>query len=264
MEGWCEVANPKIVALYRYPVKGFSPEPLERCEIEAGGTIPFDRAFAVENGPSGFDPAAPAHFTKRRFLMLMTDERIAELSTRFDDASGVFSIERDGALQTDGSLYTADGRRTLEAWMADYFRAELRGRPRILSAPGHSFSDMKTKVLHLVNLASVRELEEKLGREVNPLRFRPNIVIDDAPAWSEFAWLDSELQLPGIRLRGLERTTRCAATNVDPENGHRDMEIPRALDALYGHMDFGIYLTATTKGDIALGDQFKAESTPAP
>ena len=53
------MANAGVVALYRYPVKGFSPEPLARAEIPAGGTMPFDRAFAIENGPSGFDPAAP-------------------------------------------------------------------------------------------------------------------------------------------------------------------------------------------------------------
>ena len=75
----------QVVALYRYPVKGFSPEPLDRVRIEAGGTFPFDRAFAIENGPSGFDPAAPAYFPKAHFLMLMKNERMAEFQTRFDE-----------------------------------------------------------------------------------------------------------------------------------------------------------------------------------
>ena len=82
------MSHPRIVALYRYPVKGFSAEPLERTEIKAGGTIPFDRAFAIENGPSGFDPAAPKYFPKARFLMLMDNERVAELRTRLDPAAG--------------------------------------------------------------------------------------------------------------------------------------------------------------------------------
>ena len=56
-------------------------------------------------------------------------------------------------------------------------------------------------MLHLVNLASVRALEEKLGRAVDPLRFRPNIVIDGAPAWSELEWETAEVRLPGIRSR---------------------------------------------------------------
>jgi uncharacterized protein YcbX len=174
-----------IKALYRYPVKGFSPEPLERADIAAGGTMPFDRAYAIENGPSGFDPAAPAYFPKAYFLMLMKNERMAEFRTRFDDASGVFRIERDGVTQIEASLRTPEGRVAIEAWVARNFQSELRGQPKVLSAPGFSFSDVAEKVLHLVNLASVRALEERLGRPVNPLRFRPNVVIDGPPAFAE-------------------------------------------------------------------------------
>ena len=48
----------QIAGLYRYPVKGLSPEPLPRVALEAGQTFPADRRYAIENGPSGFDPAA--------------------------------------------------------------------------------------------------------------------------------------------------------------------------------------------------------------
>ncbi len=244
----------RITALYRYAMKGFSPEPLERANIEAGGTIPFDRAYAVENGPSGLDPAAPAYFPKARFLMLMKNERMAEFQTRFDDASGVFRILRDGVILVEGSLLTADGRARIEAWIANVFSKELRGAPKILSAPGHSFSDMPAKVLHLVNLASVRALAEKLGRPVDPLRFRPNILIDGAPALSELEWEKREIRMPRLAFVCEERTARCAATNVDPKSGRRDMEIPRALETHYGHSDFGVYLIAKTSGAIAVGD----------
>lgn len=249
-----------IVALYRYPVKGFSPEPLERADIPAGGTLPFDRAFAVENGASGFDSRAPSYLPKARFLMLMKNERMAEFQTRFDERSGTFRIGRNGALEIEASLHSEEGRAAIEAWLARNFSSELRGRPRILSAPGHSFSDMAKKVVHLVNLASVRALEARLGRAVDPLRFRPNIVIDGAPAWSELAWESGTLRLPAIVLTGVSRTGRCAATNVDPKSGARDMEIPRALANFCGHSDFGIYLAASTSGRIAVGDSVELGS----
>jgi uncharacterized protein YcbX len=244
----------QVVALYRYPVKGFSPEPLDRVEIPAGETF----AFAVENGPSGFDPGAPAYFPKAYFLMLMKNERLAEFQTRFDDASGVFRISRGGVLQVEGSLKTEDGRTAIERWIAKNFREELRGPPKILSAAGHSFSDMPAKVVHVVNLASVRKLQERLGREVSPLRFRPNIVIDGASAFEELDWQSKEVRLPNIAFRFVERTGRCAATNVDPRTGSRDMQIPRTLEAAYGHKNFGIYLTAITDGVIAVGDDVAA------
>jgi uncharacterized protein YcbX len=250
----------KILALYRYPVKGFSPEPLERAEIQAGGTMPFDRAYAIEYGPSGFDPAAPGYFPKAYFLMLMKNERMAEFRTRFDDASGIFRIFRDGALLVEASLRTAEGRASIEAWVGENFRRELRGAPRILTAPGHSFSDVSAKVLHLVNLASVHALEEKFGRPVDPLRFRPNVVIEGAPAFSELDWMEKEVRLPGLTLVGQKRTGRCAATNVDPKTGRRDMQIPRSLVAEYGHEDFGIYLVAKTSGTIEVGDTIEVDA----
>ena len=40
-----------IRTLYRYPVKGLSPEPLARAELSAGQYFPGDRLYAIENGP---------------------------------------------------------------------------------------------------------------------------------------------------------------------------------------------------------------------
>ena len=68
---------PSIRAIYRYPVKGLSPQVLNQTHLAVGQTIPADRLYAIENGPCGFDPAAPAYFPKQRFLMLMRNERLA-------------------------------------------------------------------------------------------------------------------------------------------------------------------------------------------
>ncbi|HSG96333.1 MAG TPA: MOSC domain-containing protein [Afifellaceae bacterium] len=254
--------SPSIAALYRYPVKGFSPEALQSAEIPAGGTMPFDRAFAIENGPSDFNPAAPAHLPKIAFLMLMRNARLARYQTRFDDLTGLLTVRKDGAICVSGSLRADAGRTAIEAWIAKTFAGELRGPPKIVSAEGHSFSDRRAKVLHLVNLASIRDLEKRLGRSVDPLRFRPNIVIDGADAFAEFDWIGKRLRLPGIVLAGESRTERCAATNVDPATGTRDMQIPRTLMGLYGHADFGIYLAAETAGTLVAGDRLSFE-TPA-
>ncbi|WP_128290926.1 MOSC domain-containing protein [Afifella aestuarii] len=248
----------KVTALYRYPVKGLSPERLSDATLEKGATMPFDRAFAIENGPSGFDPENPQHLPKIRFLMLMKNERLATFESRFDEGTQELSItpKDGGSAGFSGSLATAEGRAALEAWVAEEFAAELRGPPRLLRVPGHSFSDVRTKSLHLVNLASLRALEEKLGRSLDPLRFRPNIVIDGAPPFAEFDWIGKTLDLPEITLSGRKRTQRCAATNVDPKTGARDAALPRALLELYGHSDFGIYLTAATAGSLREGDAF--------
>ncbi len=253
-----------IQELYRYPVKGFSGESLTRVTLAAGGTFPRDRAFAIENGPSGFRPDAPSYLPKVRFLMLMRDEKVAEYRTRLDDATGVFSVTKDGRDVIAVRLDDAEGRAELEAWVAEAFRDVLRGPPRVLSANGHSFSDLSAKVVHLINLESVRALEAALGQPVDPRRFRANIVIDGAPAFAELEWEKGALTIGGVAFAGRKRTGRCAATNVDPATAQRDMDIPAALDRLCGHRDFGIYLSVARGGEIAVGDTLiRAESEQA-
>lgn len=242
-----------IARLYRYPVKGLSPEPLDSVAVAAGETVPFDRAYAIENGPGRFDPNAPRHLPKINFLMLMRDERLAALRSKFDDASETLTISRDGKQLVRGQLTTVLGRQLIEQFMAAYMKAELRGPPKIVRAPGHSFSDVAAKCVHIVNLASVRELERTLGRTVDPLRFRANIYIDGAEPWSEFSWLDNEIQAGPVKLAIFARTSRCDATNVDPSTGARDMAIPAHLMRTWNHQDFGVYAKVLNDGNIAAG-----------
>src|SRR5438477_5377890 len=108
----------RIHAIYRYPVKGLSPEPLARTPLAAGETVPGDRLYAIENGPSGFDPAAPRHQPKTRYLMLMRNERLALLRTRFDLANHTLAIEFDGREVARGDLRAQAGRERIEKFLA--------------------------------------------------------------------------------------------------------------------------------------------------
>ena len=91
--------NAVIDAIYRYPVKGLSAQPLTRTTLAPGKTLPADRLYAIENGPTGFDPATPEYFPKIRFLMLMRNERLASLHTDYDEANHTLSHERANAVR---------------------------------------------------------------------------------------------------------------------------------------------------------------------
>jgi hypothetical protein len=247
-----------VASLYRYPVKGLTPEPLQSATIAAGETIPFDRVYAIENGPGRFDPVAPRHLPKITFLMLMRDERLATLHCRFDEATETLTILRAGKQVARGQLTTRLGRQMIEQFLAAYMKDSLRGPPRIVSSPGHSFSDVAIKCLHVVNLASVRELARIVGRPVDPLRFRANLYLDGPAPWSELGWLDKTIAGGTLRLSVVDRTERCEATNVDPATGARDLAIPAVLRRELGHSDFGIYAKVTAGGSIAVGDALSA------
>jgi uncharacterized protein YcbX len=249
----------KINAIYRYPVKGLSPEPLAGTLLTPGQTVPSDRLYAIENGPSDFDPQLPRHQPKTRYLMLMRNERLAMLRTRFDDASHVLTIESDGRIAARGDLRTSAGRHGIDSFFAQFCADELRGPPKVLHAPGHSFSDVARKVVSIINLASVSALEAAIGAPVNPLRFRGNVYVEGWPAWHEFDLLGHEIAVgEGARLKVVKRIVRCAATNVDPDTGARDLAVPETLLRSFGHADCGVYAEVIEAGEISAGNELRA------
>ena len=138
---------------------------------------------------------------------------------------------------------------------------ELRGPPKVLAAPdGFRFTDSRRGFVSLINLASVRELETMIGAPVDPLRFRGNIHVEGLAPWAEFDLVGQILTAPsGLRLKVTKRIERCAATNVDPDTGIRDLEIPKSLMRSYGHFDCGIYAEVLDGGGIETGDSFERE-----
>jgi len=246
----------RVASLYRYPVKGLSPERLSRAELPTDGYFPGDRLFAIENGPSGFDPAEPVHQPKIKYLMLMRNESLARLRTRYDDGSGDLVIGHDDA-ETRAATETEAGRESLAAFFKTFMPEELRGEPRLLAAPeGYRFTDSRSGFVSIINLASVADLEARLGVPVDPLRFRGNVMVENLPAWAELDLVGRELTAPsGLRLSVIKRIERCAATNVDPVTGARDLQIPKALMKGYGHVDCGIYCRIIAGGALAEGER---------
>lgn len=255
-----------IQSIYRYPVKGLSPQKLPQVRLTAGLTLPADRLYAIENGPTGFDPAEPAYFPKTRFLMLMRNERLAGLRTDYDEASYTLTIRHEGREAVRADLRAKEGRLAVEAFFRKFMPAELSGPPKVLSgetSPGgpHSFSDVAKKVVSIINLASVAAIESAIGQPVDPLRFRGNLYVSGWPAWREFDLLDQEIEVGDkVRLKVVKRIVRCAATNVDPVTAARDLNIPKTLMQTFNHMDCGIYAEVIEGGNIAEGDALKVNA----
>lgn len=243
-----------LAQIYRYPVKGLSPEPLDRVALRPGEGLPQDRRFALGLGTTRFDPAAPAWMPKTKFLMLMKNERLARLRTRFVDGAGILSIEAESERRIDADLASASGRAAVEDFFAAYMGEEAQGRPQLLEAPGHMFSDGARKVVSIIGLSSVGDLERAMGRQVDPRRFRANFYVAGGRPWEEFDWIDREFRVGAVRLRGFKAIKRCAATNVDPGSGARDLNIPLALAEKFGHVNTGIYADVLDDGTVALGD----------
>jgi uncharacterized protein len=250
----------RIVSLYRYPVKGLSPESLESAELKTDSHFPGDRLFAIENGPSGFDPRAAEHLPKVKFLMLARNERLARLNTHFDDKSHVLSIRQGGHVVAAGDVTTETGRMAIESYFATAFAEELRGVPKLLTAPpGYRFMDSRNGFLSIIDLASVAAIAQVAGRQtIDPLRFRANVYVEGLGPWGEFDLVGKRIKLGASTLEIIKRIDRCAATDVDPSTGIRDTRMVELLEQRFKHHDCGVYARIIDGGDIKKGDPLAA------
>lgn len=244
----------RIEYLYRYPVKGLTAEALDLADVEQGGCIPWDRAFALAQGDSGFDPEQPAWLQKQNFMCLMKNAGIAALFSFFDPRSGMLAIRApDGSAVVENAL-TEAGRERIGTFLVSYLGEEARDTPRFHHVPGHSFCDQRRKMVSLINLASQRDYEAMVGARRHRRRFRANIWFSGAPAWSEREWVGQQIQVGGAVLRVTKPITRCAATEVNPETAQRDAEPLTELRQLYGHVELGIHAEVVEGGKFAVGD----------
>ncbi len=243
-----------IAALYRHPVKGFTPERLDSVELRAGEFFPCDRLFAVEDGPSGFDSASPAFVPKSRFTVLARLAEVAKARTAYDEASGMLSVAADGRTPIQAKLTDEAGRLAFADWLAAFLGDAVTGPLKVVAGPGHRFTDHPEGHVSVINLESVRSLEQRIGRPVDPLRFRANVYVQGWPAWAENDAVGCTVMLGQARTEVFKPIVRCAATEVDPATGERDMPIPKVLFDDFGHVLCGIYVKVTNGGLVAEGD----------
>ena len=249
-----------VVALYRYPVKGLSAEPLEAVELAPGRGFPHDRAWGFARSGTEFDQERPEPLPKGKFLMLARDERLAGLDTRFDPETLRLTVHVDGEEALRADMGTDEGRDAASAFLARALELGPERLPRFVSGGEHRFTDVSVvseRMMHavsLLNLASVEDLERRAAHAIEPERFRANIVVDGLEPWSELGLVDREIELGGVRLRGVLRTRRCAATEVNPATARRDAKVPRLIATHFGHPDMGVYLEVVGGGTLRIGD----------
>ena len=250
-----------VTGLYRYPVKGLSAEPLDWLGLDRRQGLPYDRIYALALGSTVFAADAPEPLDKGHFLMLRANGTLAALRTGLDPATGVLTVRAKGRERLRADLSTEAGREAVGTFFTAYVGEAARGRVRLVSAAGHKFTDVSVKspammrAVSMINLATVRALQEVVGKRLDPLRFRANIHVDGLAPWAELDWVGQDVRIGGMCLRRATATRRCAAIDVDPSSGERDTALPRAIVRHYGHPNLGIYLEVAEDGRVDIGDE---------
>jgi hypothetical protein len=255
-EPWQErVMAGRIAALYRHPIKGFTPQKVSAAFLETGRPFPGDRLWAVEDGPSGFDPERPAHISKSRFAVLAKIPALALARTDYDVETGELVARAPGLPEFREHMAGEWGKTAFAAWLEALLGEAASGPLKVLDGAGHRFLDSPEGHVSIINLASVRDFEARIGQPVDPLRFRANLYVNGWRPWEENDWIDRELAVGDVRVKVIQPITRCAAPDVDPTTALADIEVTRRLHELYGHLWCGIYVQVTAPGRIAEGDE---------
>ncbi|MDP2258386.1 MAG: MOSC domain-containing protein [Caulobacter sp.] len=250
-----------VSALYRHPVKGFTPERLASADLAVGENFPCDRLYAVEVGPSGFDAASPAWVSKMKFAVLARIAEVAKARTAFNEAAGVFSARADGLPDINADLTSEAGREALAAWLTALLGDEADAPLKVIAAPGTwRFMDHPLGHVSIINMASVRDLEHRIGKPLDPLRFRGNLYVEGWEPWVENQWTGRTLKVGGAMTTVFKPIVRCAATHVDPTTAERDIDVVKALFDHYGHTLCGLYVQVTAAGRVAEGDALELGS----
>jgi len=152
----------------------------------------------------------------------------------------VYGVDSTGGTVITGGSPTSDGVAT---------NARTRNAPGEL--PSVRFVD--SQPLLVISLASLRELERRVGTEMAMERFRPNIVLDGPiEPHAEDTW--SSIECGDFQLNSVKPCSRCKITTLDPWTGAGGVEPLRTL-ATYrrsesGKVFFGQYYAPSGKGDL--------------
>jgi len=218
-----------ITALNRYAVKSFAGEALESAHLDFPG-LAGDRRYA-------FLDTAPARVGK-----VLTARILHSMLT-------YTTHEEDGRV-----LVTTPAGRNLEVTSAA-LREELEagvGRALTLrDEPGANFDDAP---LLLVNLASIRRLGEALDRQLDPRRFRTNLLLEDMEPDAEYEWLGRRLRVGSAILAAEVLCKRCVMITYDPDTTESDPAILRELTETREAM-MGVYCRVLEPGSVVLGDR---------
>lgn len=255
----------RVVALYRYPVKGFTPEPCTALTVLPEGRVAGDRvlAFRFANAPVADDQWC----RKYEGIVLANTPELARLSTHFDPLELRLKITLGSQVLADETLDDGGRARLVEAlteYVSNLKEHPLRNHPDRLPLklvgdgvlPRYQDNEAGQVTLHsreTIASAAIALRDPKLSEH----RFRHNIVIEGIEAWEEQSWLGRGIRIGEVEFDVVKSKVRCLATHANPVTGERDLQVMQQLMRAFAQKEpvLGVgMLTRGAGGEIRIGD----------
>ncbi|NWL19200.1 MOSC domain-containing protein [Pseudomonas umsongensis] len=225
----------RLSALYRYPLKSGKGEILQQVGLDKLG-LDGDRRWMLVDEASG------------RFLTQRAVAQMSQLSA-LCNAEGGLTLSAPGHSPIDVDLPASDAQlRGVTIWRdslrvpdagdaAAAWVSRFIGKPtRLVQVPldrarttasGYGQDDDQVAFadgfpLLLIGQASLADLSQRVGRPLEMLRFRPNLVIEGSEAFAEDGW--KRLRIGDVEFRVVKPCSRCIMTTIDPQTGERSAD----------------------------------------
>jgi uncharacterized protein YcbX len=256
---------PRVAALYRYPVKGFTPEECDTLTVLDDGRIAGDRVLGIRFADSA--AADEAWSKKTEMVALMNTPGLARLHLRFEAEAQRLHLSVARTVLADEVL-NQEGRQRLATAVAAYVLTldenPLAGHPERLPlrvigdglTPRYHDTEAGQVTLH--GRGSLHALTAALATTaVSELRFRSNIALEGLGAWEELRWVGRKVRIGTVTFDVIRSKVRCLATHANPQTGERDVPMLTTLTTVFGQEKptFAVAMVPThAGGHIHVGD----------
>ncbi len=245
--------TPSVGAIWRHPIKAHGREPLDRVALTKGGTIPWDRRWAVahemaEISDTGWAPC-------QNFIRAAKAPQLMAISAESDEDAGTVTLRHPG--RPDLTFDPDDEVHAFLDWVRPLVPDNRAAPARIVREADRGITDSDFASISIINSASNRDLSAKIGQDLDVSRWRGNIVLKGLAPWAEREWIGKTLRIGRAKLEVREHITRCLATAANPLTGERDTDTLGALKAHQGHQEFGVYAIVRQGGEIAVNDRIE-------
>lgn len=243
----------RVAHLVRHPIKSAGYETVAAADLAPGAAFPFDRVWAVAHAAARLaDP--PAWAAKLQFLRGWGSADLMAVACRSDPAARAVTLSHPRRPTETFRPDDPEDAARLIGWLRPLWPANRPEPARVIAVPGQAMTDQDEPLISINSLSSLQDLSGRLGQALSIHRFRGNIWVDGWSPWAELDLVGAELAIGPVRLAVTEPIGRCRATGANPETGVQDADTMGALQAGYGHTDFGVFARVIRGGRVVPGD----------
>ena len=244
-------------SIYWFPIKGFAGVSLENSSLKERAGLPNDRRFAITRGTTPTGEWMPS----RSYYINSSCDRLLEFKINAKTSNELSLTNPDGSTLTI-AFDNPDSMKAANTNLPDFLK-ELEINPD-LPAPqiaarndGGSNWDFPDTPLSIINISTVEAIAKGLGHEMNPLRYRGNLLVSGLEPWEELNWMGKRIQIGNAEIDVMRPIMRCPAPGVNPQGGARDIDFEKQMPQRFGHAYCGMYAVTSKAGIISKGDTVK-------